>query len=149
MFYFIFLKICFNKNSNFIVLDICSCANIELIYNPLIIQVNIRKIFYPDPTTLGCSDPQIKQIACRFSLSALIQAGSTVDQPDHPRFIWLPYILKPFLITLFTLITFCFDGFITGFLIIHIIQFYTHLYVHKFSTLIIIFKKNICIVPEA
>ncbi len=49
--------------------------------------VDIRKIFYLDRTTLGYSDPQIKQIACQFPLSTLIQAESTVDQPDHPRFI--------------------------------------------------------------
>ncbi len=36
----------------------------------------IRKIFYPDLTTLGCSDPQIRQIACQIPLSALILAGS-------------------------------------------------------------------------
>ncbi len=36
----------------------------------------IRKIFYPDLTILGCSDPQIRQIACRLPLSALIPAGS-------------------------------------------------------------------------
>ncbi len=35
----------------------------------------IRKIFYPDLITLGCSDPQIKQIACRLPLNALIPAG--------------------------------------------------------------------------
>ncbi len=119
--------------------------DLRLIYN-LCLKIDllsiIRKIFYPDLTTLGCSDPQIKQIVCRFPLSALIQAGSTVDQLDHPRFIWSPYALKPFPITLFTLITLCFNGFITGFLIIYIIRFYTHLYVHKFSTLIIILKKN-------
>ncbi len=130
--------------------------SLSSLYNGILIHhmqcvnlyIFIRKIFYPDLTTLGCSDPQIKQIACRFPLSALIQAGSTVDQLDYPRFIWSSYALKPFSITLFTLITLCFDGFITVFLIIHIIQFYTHLYIHKFSTLIIIFKKNTCIVPE-
>ena len=38
--------------------------------------INIRKIFYLDPTTLCCFDLQIKQIACRLSLNTLIQTKS-------------------------------------------------------------------------
>lgn len=41
----------------------------------LINSFHIRNIIYSNLNTLGCSDPQMRQIACQLSLSALIQAG--------------------------------------------------------------------------
>ncbi len=73
---------------------ITSSSNKSILCNSLKERDNIRKIFYPDLTTLGCSDPQIRQIACRLPLSALIPTGSPqihqitldiLDQLEQPK----------------------------------------------------------------